>query len=88
MVQRYGLLHLSTSEKICFLTSVYEHSAFFSTFFVKNGTFFLIFFIKSPLFCSISPQATLVYFYTKKAGIASRDPALLTFHISHFTFYI
>ena len=36
MLQRYGLLLLRASRKTCFLTYVFEHSAFFSTFFVKN----------------------------------------------------
>ena len=38
MLQRYGLLLLRASRKTCFLTYVFEHSAFFSTFFVKNDT--------------------------------------------------
>ncbi len=36
MLQRYGLLPLFTNKKTCFLTSVFGHSPFFSTFFVKK----------------------------------------------------
>lgn len=39
MLQRYGLLGVQQSLKICFLTCVFEHSAFFLLFQAKNVVF-------------------------------------------------
>ena len=39
MLQSYGLLPPPTNIKTCFLTSVFGHSAFYSTFFVKKVLF-------------------------------------------------